>query len=180
MRKIFKGILNPHFLPATYRRSSKIFASKNGCGLDHKRCSYLTTATGKASESDVHRAFLASHSFFESIHSKLREYSPFLVCALEMYDGDSSVRTRDRRPSRIVKPRADADDFIDDTPPEVLAAEAAARSRRPAGKRVPESLRHMDEYRQVFSQADKSWVPRPQKKARILSSPRADSTCGGR
>jgi hypothetical protein len=49
-----------------------------------------------------------------------------LVCALEMYDGDSSVRTRDRRPSRIVKPRADADDFIDDTPPEVLAAEVAA------------------------------------------------------
>jgi ATP-dependent DNA helicase PIF1 len=33
----------------------------------------------------------------------------------------------------------------------------------------------MDEYRQVFSQADKSWVPRPQKKARILSSTRADS-----
>ena len=76
-----------------------------------------------------------------------------------MYDGDSSVRTRDRRPSRIVKPRADADDFIDDTPPEVLAAEAAAanaRSRRPAGKRFPEPLRHVDEYRQVFSQVDES------------------------
>ena len=87
----------------------------------------------------------------------MREYSPFLVFALEMYDGDSSVRTRDGRPSRIVKPRADADDFIDDTPPEVLAAEAAAansRSRPPADKRIPEPLRHMDEYRRVFTQAD--------------------------
>ena len=81
------------------------------------------------------------------------------------------MRTRDRRPSRIVKPRADADDFIDDTPPEVLAAEAAAansRSRPPADKRIPEPLRHMDEYRRVFTQADDSEL-RPRKKAHVPS-----------